>query len=233
MPTATPSVPPTSGRYPQPPGSRGSLKWIQRAVNLRPEILAPEILRQIPRATRLSWKSPLEGDSVAEYRDAGFLERIGQGSLSTELASFWPARGPQWDALACTDSGDVLLVEAKAHIGELCSPPSQAGPQSLEKIEAALQETASYLGATNPQCWSTLFYQLTNRLAHLYFLRKHGVSAWLILVNFIGDDDMRGPQSAAEWKAAYQVVLHVLGLSARHKLAPYIFEVYPSVIVLR
>jgi hypothetical protein len=40
---------------------------------------------------------------------------------------------------------------------------------------------------------------------------------------------MNGPQSEAEWKAAYQVVWHVLGLSTRHKLAKYIIELFPSV----
>jgi hypothetical protein len=196
-------------------------------------MLDRELLDRLGNSARVSWKSPLEHDSFAEYRDHGFLRAIDHEVLSPELAEFWPSRGPQWDALACTDRGDVLLVEAKAHIAELCSPPSQASPRSLEKIEMALQETADYLGSTRPSCWSTSFYQLTNRFAHLYFLRKHRVRAWLVLVNFVGDDDVSGPQSAAEWRAAYQVAFHVLGLPTRHKLARYVVEIYPDVRQLR
>ena len=43
-------------------------------------------------------------------------------------------------ALARTDREDILLVEAKAHIGEVCSPPSQASDASRQQIEAALKE---------------------------------------------------------------------------------------------
>ena len=50
-------------------------------------------------------------------------------------------------ALARTDRENILLVEAKAHIGEVCSPPSQASVASRQQIEAALNETASFLNA--------------------------------------------------------------------------------------
>jgi hypothetical protein len=146
-----------------------------------------------------------------------------------QLAAFWPARGPQWDALATTDRGDVLLVEAKAHIAELCSPPSQAGAVSREKIETALRATAKHLNARWPDRWIDCFYQLTNRLAHLYFLRKHGVSAWLVLVNFLGDEEVSGPATVAEWEAAYEVVLHVLGLTGSHPFSRQIIHAYPDV----
>ncbi len=35
---------------------------------------------------------------------------------------------------------------------------------------------------------------------------------WLVLINFIGDEDIKGPSSAEEWKAAYRIVWHVMGL---------------------
>ena len=216
-------------RCPQLRGERGSLKWIQRAVNYHPEVLNEPILRKLPGARAVEWRSPLEADEFSEYRDAEFLERIGAANLADELRSFWPRRGPQWDALARTDSGEVLLVEAKAHIGEVCSTPAKASDASRQQIEAALKKTASFLNAKPRAPWATCFYQLTNRIAHLYFLRKHRVPAWLVLVNFLNDGEMRGPASAAEWEAAYQVVWHVLGVDKRHKLAPYIVEVHPDV----
>jgi len=94
-----------------------------------------------------------------------FLELIEAENLSEELSSFWPRKGPQWDALAMSDKGDVLLVEAKAHIGELCSPPAYARDGSLKQIEEALNETISFLDAEPRAPWTGCFYQLANRLA--------------------------------------------------------------------
>ena len=96
-------------------------------------------------------------------------------------------------ALARTDRENILLVEAKAHIGEVCSPPSQASVASRQQIEAALNETASFLNAEPRAPWAKCFYQLTNRIARLYFLRKNDLPAWLILVNFLHDSEIGGP----------------------------------------
>ncbi|MGF1619212.1 MAG: hypothetical protein ACFCUR_01210 [Rhodomicrobiaceae bacterium] len=187
------------------------------------------ILPTLENAQTISWRSPIAADEFAEYRDTAFLEKIGASDLATELVAFWPRHGPQWDALACSDAGHILLVEAKAHIDELCSPPTGAGDVSRAMIQNALSETAAYLGARPIAPWTDAFYQVANRIAHLHFLRKHGKPAWLILVNFTGDLDMNGPASQAEWEAAYRVVWHVLGLNRQHALARYIVHVYPVV----
>ena len=187
------------------------------------------IIPNLPSAGSITWLSPLCEDQYAEYRDRAFLERIEATWLARELEAFWPRRGPQWDALASCDDGSVLLIEAKAHIKELCSPASQASPSSRERINNSLRETASFIGATHRDAWSEIFYQLTNRIAHLYFLRKHGVKAWLVLVNFIGDTQMEGPLSVLEWTAAYQVAWYVLGIPKQHKLSPYMIEIFPRV----
>lgn len=217
------------GIFAQPRGERGSLKWIQRAVNDAPQSLNEAIGPRLAKATMLRWVSPLLSESFAEYRDADFLRVLGLTRLSAELEEFWPTRGPQWDALGVSNANDVLLVEAKAHIAELCSPGSAAGPDSLGRIESALESTADALGAKPLARWSQVFYQLGNRLAHLHFLRERGVPAWLVLVNFVGDKDMRGPETPEAWSAAYQVAWHVMGLPKRHKLSAYILEVYPDV----
>jgi hypothetical protein len=215
-------------RVEQPAGSRGSLKWIQRAVN-SPEIINQLILSKIAGVTNIRWCSPLAADKYAEYRDRGFLQCVGLERLASELEKFWPNRGPQWDALACCDPPGVLLVEAKAHIGELCSPASQASSESLKRIQCALDGTAASMGAEPKVSWSEVFYQLTNRIAHLHFLRKHGIPAWLVLVNFIGDAEMKGPSLEAEWRAAYKIVWHVLGISKPNKLSPYMVEIFPTI----
>ena len=220
-------------RVPQPVGTRGSLNWIQRAVNqASPRYLDGLILPSLAGARSLSWRSPLSSDDYAEYRDADFLRIVGAGHLATALAEFWPSSGPQWDALARSDVGDIILVEAKAHIPELLSSPTGASEASRAMIEAALTETGTYLNAKPRAPWTQLFYQLANRLAHLHFLRRNECKAWLVLVNFIGDDEMEGPSSAAEWEAAYQVAWHALGVGKRHLLSKYIIHLYPDVAKL-
>jgi hypothetical protein len=218
------------GRFPQPVGKRGSQKWIQSAVNeAAPRALDRLIIPSLGGASTIAWCSPLAADQFAEYRDAAFLKRIGADHLASELADFWPAGGPQWDALGRSDAEDVLLVEAKAHINEIFSPASAAGETSRQKIEAALAQAAVSMGAVPRSPWTDTFYQLANRLAHLYFLRKHALKAWLVLVNFVGDEDMRGPTTREEWEAAYKVVWHVLGVAEHHALSRYVVHCFPRV----
>ena len=217
-------------RIAQPEGRRGSLKWIQRAVEERWPALEQPIRARLRAERRITWLSPLREDDFAEYRDGSFLTRIGRPELIEDLSAFWPARGPQWDALGRTSEGDILLVEAKAHIAEMCSSGTAAGAVSKARIEAALDAVALQLGAKADRApWSTHFYQLANRLAHLAFLRRLGVPAWLVLVNFVGDDDMKGPAGAEAWDAAYQVAFHVMGLPRRHALSPFVIHVPVSV----
>jgi len=219
-------------RVVQPQGSRGSLKWIQRAVNTQASALNDPILAAVNGPNAIEWLSPLASDDYAEYRDAEFLQRIGAGDLAPDLAKFWPQRGPQWDALARTDRGDLLLIEAKAHIGEILSPGTQAGDTSRPLIEASLAQTANAMGAQPRAAWSDTLFQLANRFAHLHFLRSHNRPAWLVLVGFIRDSDMNGPETAREWDVAYEVAMHVMGLSMRHPLSRYVIHVHPDVALL-
>ena len=217
-------------RVPQVHGEKGSLRWIQRAVAERWPSLEAPILAAAGSDQTIIWRSPLEADGYAEYRDGAFLDLLGLSHLRQPLTDFWPDRGPQWDALAQLDGGGVLLVEAKAHIGELCSPGSAAGAASLARIAARLDEVAEALGASATRApWTTHFYQLANRIAHLHFLRSSGVDAWLVLVNFLSDPDMGGPETEEAWEAAYAVAWHVMGLGKRHALSRYIIEVYPDI----
>jgi hypothetical protein len=216
-------------RIAQPAGDRGSLKWIQRLVNRDPSPLDRAILARLPNAQSVIWRSPLASDDYAEYRDGDFLNLLDLPQMAPHLESFWPRRGPQWDALGVTDNRDVLLVEAKAHIPELHSPPSKASPLSLKMIRASLDEAASSAGVPAGKDWHGEYYQLANRLAHLYLLRRHAIPAWLILVNFLGDADMRGPKKAEEWEAAYLTAQVALGLSPDAVLLRHVLHVYLDV----
>ena len=98
----------------------------------------------------MTWLSPLLTDEWAEYRDEAFLERIGHPELAAALNGFWPTRGPQWDGLAKT--GDiVLLVEAKAHVGELASSGAAESPASRDLIAKSLDTTKKALARMRTQ----------------------------------------------------------------------------------
>ncbi|WP_442582756.1 hypothetical protein ACSBOB_12745 [Mesorhizobium sp. ASY16-5R] len=205
--------------------SKGSQKWLQYCVEHRPDLLQVEALGPV------GWVSPIRGDDFAEYRDGQFLGKVKLSRLSDELAAFWPARGPQWDGLGLAD-GKVVLVEAKSHLRELLSPPSAAGPVSRLRIEAALKRARGSLGNTGSVSWVSNYYQLANRLAHLDFLRSHGIDAHLLLVGFINDHEMTGPRSTGEWARAYATAFQVLGLDAS-STASFVHHVHPDVAELR
>jgi hypothetical protein len=199
-------------RFRQSPGNRGSQRWIQRAIELAPRELSDAI-----GCGPVEWRSPLVSDEYAEYRDQAFLDRLGITLQKRSLESFWPVGGPQWDALGVARSGEVVLVEAKAHISEMLSSASGAtAVASVDRIRQSLHETASALGAGPGVDWSQRFYQYTNRLAHGYLLQElNGIPTRLIFLYFTGDTDMGGPETAREWRAAIEVLHEALGIRGR------------------
>jgi hypothetical protein len=61
--------------------------------------------------------------------------------------------------------------------------------------------------------WCAEYYQYTNRLAHLYFLRMmNHLPAYLIFLYLIGDTDMQGPKTAEEWSGALRLLHKHLGI---------------------
>lgn len=198
-------------RVVQPEGIRGSLKWIQRLVGSRPELCDAQLRESgaLPEGP-LEWLSPRRDDDWAEYRDAAFLCRIGHSELAEALRDFWPRGGPQWDGLARDATGGIYLFEAKAHLGEMVST-CQASLKSRTQIETALSEAKVAFGAAPGADWLTGYYQYANRLAHLYFLRRLGVNAWLVFLYFTNDAEMQGPTSEAAWHAHLEEVYKQLG----------------------
>lgn len=211
--------------------ARGSLRWIRHAVNETSAVLDGHIIQssRLSAGNTINWLSPLSSDDYAEYRDESFLDLLGIRLEKTPLKAFWPRRGPQWDALARTSEGDVLLVEAKANIPEIVSPGTGASDASRKRIEESLEQTKSFLGVDPSIPWSGKLYQYANRLAHLYLLRElNDIPAWLVFVYFVGDPDTSGPNSEDEWKAALTVAKRVLGLG-RNPMNKYVIEVFVDV----
>jgi hypothetical protein len=208
------------GRFRQPPGHKGSLRWIQKLVNDQANVLDAAI-----GLGPIDWQSPRANDEFAEYRDEAFLDRLNVKLPKVPLPKFWPARGPQWDALGRAQSGEVILVEAKAHVSEMVSSGSQASPDSLTKIRKALAATSSALHAKPGLDWAVRFYQYTNRLAHAHLLHTlNGIHTRLVFVYFIGDPDLDGPTSRREWEAAIKVLHAALGITGR--VPNYVADVF-------
>ena len=185
---------------------------------------------EIPSSDPIEWVSPLADDEYAEYRDQDFLDRLDLRLSERPLNAFWPVRGPQWDALGRTRKGRVILLEAKANIPEVVSPGTGAGPDSRPLIENSLTATKEFLGIDPDIVWTGKLYQYTNRIAHLYLLRElNAVDAYLVFTYFIGSEDVAGPTTVAEWKAALTVAKKVLGLPERNRLSKYIAEVFIDV----
>lgn len=219
------------GRYIQPRGERGSLKWIQQLINEQTELLNRKITDGFNLGVneKIKWLSPLKEDDYAEYYDQEFLDLIGTKLERFPLVDFWPQRGPQWDCLGRSNLGSLFLVEAKSHIGELISTVMADDDDSLKKIYDSLKKTKEYLNSRAKVDWYTGFYQYTNRLAHLYLLRElNHLPAYLVLVYFINDAEMGGPNTIDEWEGAIKLMRTYLGIG-RHKLQKSILNVFIDV----
>jgi len=221
------------GRFPQSTSQKGSQKWMQKVVNENPELLNSMICTDLdlPENEKISWLSPLKEDEFAEYRDNQFVNKL---DVKTEkpLEDFWPSGGPQWDALGRSNAGRLFLVEAKSHIPELISSLRAKNEDSIRLIHERLEETKKYLNASVEVEWSHRFYQYTNRLAHLYFLRVlNKLPAYLVFVYFFNDVEQKGPISVYEWEGALKLLHSYLGLG-RHRLQKYICDLFIDVNTL-
>lgn len=218
------------GRFPQSEAKKGSQKWIQNIINQRPELLNSQVRRNLNLAEDedIQWLSPLEDDEFSEYSDQALLKLLGVELQKVPLSSFWPRRGPQWDALGKSSHGKLLLIEAKSHIPELISMLQAKDEKSVGKIRRSLEETRQFLNANPKIDWSQSFYQYTNRLAHLYLLRQNELPAYLVFVYFINDFEMNGPTTIEEWKGAKKLIRSHLGIG-RHRMQSFITDVFIDV----
>jgi hypothetical protein len=115
--------------------SHGSLRDIQILINEKSYILDNELKKYLKKDILVKWVSPIKNDDYSEYRDEDFLGVLGiKNNIKIQLKDFWPTRGPQWDALGRYDDS-IFIVEAKANIPELRSPPTKATGISKELIK--------------------------------------------------------------------------------------------------
>ena len=163
------------------------------------------------------------------WLDFNFSQRPGQldeelkgvefasSDIQKSWEDFWPSTGNQqnWDCVGETSAGKILLVEAKAHIGELHSP-THAKESGRKKIEDAFTIVGQNIGVMSIAKWMEDYYQLANRIAALWFLRKDGTDAALVNIYFLNDlnnGNRDCPKDIDSWKPIIADEYKYLGIT--------------------
>ena len=158
-------------------------------------------------------------------------------ALQKAWNEFWPVgKGiHNWDAVSWVTSDrprELLLVEAKAHIGEIKTDCKAKDSESIKKIEKSFGEVKEALGAPSEIDWMKDYYQFTNRIAFLYFLHKRGIPSHLLFIYFIGDlpgARRTSPQSEREWQPALEAQDTYIGLPKGYSLENWIHKLFLKV----
>lgn len=143
--------------------------------------------------------------------------------------------GPQhWDAVAELNVGGDpywLLVEAKAHLGELNST-FQGGAAAKARIQAAFNQVKADWNHVPIEDWFGPYYQFCNRLASLHFLRQNSIKVKLLFIYFMGDRHPPGrqvtcPADEPGWLVRIQQMeQHVGFLSLNNPLAQDVHKLF-------
>jgi hypothetical protein len=146
----------------------------------------------------------------------------------------WPQSGNvhNWDAVGRSTAGTWILLEAKAHVGELKSRCTATSATSLLRIREILDNTRRELRADGAGDWTKDYYQHCNRVALLHFLLKNGIDARLVFVYFWGDREDLGragrvcPTSEAGWKDALEAQERHLGIPKTSQILERVHAVF-------
>lgn len=209
-----PAAVPPDGR-----AGKGSRALIQAIVN-RAEgaALTRGIQMADPSVGWIRWLSPLAEMQYVEFQSGRLKSLVPEADLS-----FWPTRGPHWDAVG-TDGHKLILVEAKSHCSETKSGMKPRSDLSREMIRQAMRAahndlvTLPRFGLVTGQAydaaiWENTYYQLGNRLTYFARLNQQGIATKLILVNFVEDPTWQGTNQwtdRASFESHYAMVFHQL-----------------------
>ena len=149
-----------------------------------------------------------EGFEHTAEAQLGYADQFLTADRRAALTQWWlavPRRAntPNWDLVStCQVAGQkngLLLVEAKAHAGELSAAgktltksPSANSAQNDQRIRAAIAEANTRLGS-QAQGWhltADTHYQMSNRFAWAWKLADLGVPVVLVYLGFLNADEM-------------------------------------------
>ncbi len=219
----------------------GSEWHLLRYLGYHRHTLNNEILKSIggQSITWLDFEFTTKNKPLARDREWRGLEFIDAPVVQQLWRGYWPQTGspPNWDAvgkLTFDKETAWLLVEAKAHGGELISKCG-AGQKSRIIIENAFEQTRAFYDITTPiENWFEPYYQYCNRLAVLHFLRnvcQPSIPTYLVFIYFCGDTNPNGqcPQTVADWQPILDDMYHKIGLGKDNKIREYIHNIFLQV----
>jgi len=223
----------------EPKGSLKHMRWYatERADHLTDAIFSASPSLASEARGSLDWLSPLPGDQPQECWNERFLERVGLVDQLAAFRDFWPFSGsgtPHWDALArvpVLDGQGVVMVEAKAHKGELMKPGDKSGARAMDsiaKIGRSCAAARTFYGVSPTTVpWEARYYQVGNRLAHLYWMNEIAETpTWLVWLFFTNDPSWDDRLAAHEWHKLFETVRQEVGLPAHHQLDSRIAAAY-------
>lgn len=209
-------------------GSKWHLLNFLKSDNRR-ELLNAIIKNQTGLKGEFQWKFPDPETLSTEYRGVDFLiddfKKEEFDEIKRKWDKFWvKGRNPQnWDGVIKIGEGEkYILVEAKAHLGEIkssCTAEEQ-GKGGKKQIQEALSKTKKHFGVKTENDWQVDYYQLANRLAFIYFLKdEFDIEADLLYFYFLNGyettEDNRNYKSvplANKWDKAIHKEYEYLGL---------------------
>lgn len=202
--------------------------------------------QQIERVTHCSAIQWLDHEEAVDERTSHLKVREPKGleflAPTDPVRLDWESRWPQsgnvhnWDAIGRGLTGERttwVLLEAKAHVGELASACTAKAPESIKRIKAVLDETKRAQGVPDEAAWAEGYYQYSNRLALLHFLTTQGVDAHLVFVYFVGDRTDLGrpgrecPVDEAGWQVALAEQDRCVALPSASPLRSRVHRLFP------
>ena len=215
----------------------GSEWHLLRLLGRHQQFLNGEIMEVIGFGADIDWLVFGFGGNGEdkELKGLNFLTHPAYESVLRAWQEFWPQTGQaqNWDAvgwLVGRTTPELLLVEAKAHTGELLSSCG-AGERSKLTIENAFAAVKSDLGVPQGADWLNQYYQEANRLAVLWFLTKYGIPARFVTLCFCGDTHANAdcPSVEAGWGPALALQAKHLELPFNHSLSDRVHKVFLNV----
>jgi hypothetical protein len=194
------------------------------------------VMRTVPCIAEVRWLD-FHFDPKGDWPDG---ERKALDFLDTdhpariEWGRIWPHRGTpiHWDAVGRVKIGshwEWLLVEAKAHLGEVLSSCGAEEDGGRPLIRKTLDRVKSALGVDEDRDWLDGYYQYCNRIAMLHHLVTHDALAQLLWIYFTGDRGYGSrvcPKDELGWREALVNRTEAIGLPERHALSARMHKLF-------
>jgi hypothetical protein len=195
----------------------------------------PSRVTALTGSSRVDWLDFPSRELSGRFGDREWkgLEFIDNSEIERAWREFWPHRAgvQNWDAVGRLwhgDDSEWLLVEAKGHVGEIESSCGAKAEGGLETIRRAMDATKQALGIHPDRDWLRPYYQVSNRLAVLHFLKSHNIRARLLLIYFTGDTTAGCdcPKDETAWRGALEAQDAHLGLAPGHALTDRVHKLF-------